>query len=1009
MCTQDCELLSRKRTENRATLARVLSWTSCHASDWEVRIGSTGVALIRRAFSGMGRQLCAPATKGDLLNRPPQLHQPSRIDGERATAPTRTLPRRPFDPGDWVDEAQTDAVPPLPPFGRLVGRESDVEGVRRRLDQWGSVTLTGPPGVGKSRLAAEVASHVEASGVPGVVVCVEGLSEPSDLAPTMADALAAVENIGARSGARCEEQPLVLLDDCDRALEASAEVARRLVARGIRVLATTREPLGTEGESLWRVAPLGVPVVGGDEFPALVPESEAVQLFCERAASAQRGFALTPENASAIAEICRLLDGIPLGIELAARVMTAYSPTDVIDHLHNPFSLLNTGPRTVHARHQSLWACLAWSYDLLSVAQQMVLESLAVFPGTFSRQAAADVCIPEGMAEAEFDEVLRALVDKSLIEVGTLSGCARYRLLGMMRWFGLDKLAAGGEEKAQRDEHARWCARMVTAAGDPRRGRRWLKRMQPIHHDIHAALEWSLASGAAETAVVLGEADVRLCRAEGRYGEAQERAHQLAAAPAPLHARAVIGAAMAEVAAGDVDGALGHLDEAVAVADDASDSTEIARAELSHALVQVVSVGRSALSTLEAAALGVGEGSDRDLVVDALNALGGARLLVVQPTGAYEAFAKCSQLAAEHGDEVGQVHALVGLGAASVLLGRYGDAEDALLSGLSLARAVGEGGAAALALTWMGETSRLQGRDEAAGSWFVQAVDQASAVDHPEAKARALLGLGRIAAEGGDLTMAGKMFEDVLVTARGVSLPHLVAPALCGLAQLAADATDARSLVDEALGAARSWGDHVGEALALEHLGRLSRRQGDLTGATARHSEALHLRVEIGDPAAIADSLDAIAAVAGEGDDACRAARLLGAADALRDRHGSTRTSAQRQEHASLVQTLCEALGEGPSTAERRYGGSLPPEAAVAYAAGQRARRLHRPTTGLDALTAGERRVAELVAEGLSNGEIARKLGIRATTVKAHLRSTFAKVGVENRTALAATLHRSGR
>lgn len=913
---------------------------------------------------------------------------------------------------DRIYRPERKAVSALPPVTRLVGRDHEVEDLVRRLADVHMLTLTGPPGVGKSRLALEVAKRLRADGMlDAVVVKVEDITSAPQLEATVVHAMGEVEDVVPTYRSESGGVPLVvILDDCDHLLRACADAAHLLLGRGVRILATAREPLGVPGESTWRVLPLPVPRGESDEQAELFSDSPAVQLLCERAAEATRNFVATSDTASAIVEICRRLDGLPLSIELVARVMTAYSPTEVLDHLDEPFPLLSSGPRTVHPRHQSLWACLAWSYDLLSVPQQMVLEGLAVFPGTFTGEAAVDVCIPEGMAEPEFQEVLRALVDKSLIEVEALPGGSRYRLLGMMRWFGLEKLAAGGEEKAQRDEHARWCARMVTAAGDARRRRRWLERMQPFHDDIHAALEWSLASGAAQTAVVLGEADVRLCRAQGRYGEARERVHQLAAAPAPaaLHARAATGAAMAEVAAGDVDGALGHLEEAVAAAEDASDSTELMRAQVSLALAQVVSVGRSALSTLETAALQMGEGSDSDLMIDALNALGGARLLVGQPTGAHEAFTKSSQLAGAHGDEVGQAHALVGLGAASVLLGRYGDAEDALFSGLSLARAVGEGGAAALALVWMGETARLQGKDEVAGSWFVQAVDQASAVEHPEAKARALLGLGRIAAECGDQTMAGQMFEDVLATARGVSLPHLVAPALCGLAVVRTDVAHAQSLVAEALGVAQSWGDHVGEALALEHLARLTGLQGDLAGAASSHGQALTLRAEIGDPAAIADSLDALAVLAGARDDGVRAARLMGTADALRERHGCIRTAAQRKEHASLGEWLCDALGQEALAAERRHGASLHVESAVAYAAGHGGKRVSRPTDGLEALTVGQRKVADLVAEGLSNADIARKLGTRPATVKAHLREVFAKVGVENRTALAAALHRSG-
>ncbi len=945
------------------------------------------------------------------MNRPHGGHRQIFDDVRTATSPVTPQFEGPFvRPG--LERSEPKTLVKLPCLGSLVGREADVNALVRRLNDVYMLTLTGPPGVGKSRLAVEVAHHIQASGVLGpVIVGVEPISSASELATTVEHALSEAEgDAPAERTERGGGPVVVVLDDCDHLLRECAHVAYVLLGRGVRVLATAREPLGVPGESTWRVPPLPVPPADSDEHVTRFTESAAVQLLCERAVHANRDFVATPDAAPAIAEICRRLDGVPLAIELAARTMTAYSAIDVVDHLDDPFSLLSSGPRSVHARHQSLWACLAWSYDLLSVPEQMVLEALAVFPGTFTGRAALDVCIPEGMAEPEFEEVLRALVDKSLVEVETLPGGARYHLLGMMRWFGLEKLAAGGEEAAQRDGHARWCARVVESAGDARRGRRWLARMEPVHHDIHAALEWALASGAAETAVALGEADVRLCRAQGRYGEARGRAHDLAAASAPpaLRARAVTRAAMAEVAAGDVDGALGHLDEAVSLAAGTTDSTGLARAQLSLALARVLSIGRSALASLEAAVLAAREGWDRDLVIDAVNALGRARLLMGQPASAHDSFTESSELAADHADEVGQAQALVGLGAAGVLLGRYGDAQEALLPGLSLARAVGEGGSAALALAWLGDAARLQGKHEVADAWFVQAVDQAVAVDHPEATARALLGLGRLAAERGDETVAGSLFEDALATARGASLPYLVAPALCGLAELTSDAADAWSLVNEALGEAKSWGDQAGEALALEHVGHLTRLRGDLTGAATHHAQALALRAEIGDPAAIADSLDALAALAGERDDTVRAARLAGAADAVRDGHGCTRPARQRRELDTLVQSLRESLGASSFAAERRHGEALSPKSALAYAARQVGKRARRPTAGLEALTAAERGVANLVAEGLSNGQIARKLGTSPTTVKAHLRSVFAKVGVENRTALAVAIHRAG-
>jgi predicted ATPase/DNA-binding CsgD family transcriptional regulator len=856
---------------------------------------------------------------------------------------------------------------PLPPLDWLVRRDREVEEVRRRLAQWRVVTLTGPAGVGKSRLALDVAGTVQAAGAQdAVVVGVERLSDDRQVAEAVADALDEAERRARQRGPGAPEALLVVLDDCDRLVSACAQLAHSLLGRGVQVLATAREPLRVAGECVWRLAGLTAPERGQDQLPELLTEFEASQLFCEQAAAAARGFIPTSETAPAIAEICRRLDGIPLAIELAALTATAYSPLEILAHLENPFSLLGAGPRTVHPRHQSLRACLAWSYDLLSVPERLVLERLAVFRGAFSDDAAFQVCAPEGVGEAAMAEILRALVDKSLVEAEAHAGATRYRLLNMTRWFGAEKLAASGEEDALRDAHAQWCARFVQAAGDPRRGRPWLKRLEPIHDDLHAARERALERGPAAAAVVIGEADVRLCRAEGFYAEARVT-----------------------------------TDRVVAQAANAPDAVSLA-------FVKLLAYGDSSdLGALVAMVSAARETAEPPVLVDALVAVGQAHVLVGDPAAAQAELAECFELARTAGDELGEAEALVGLGAARVALGSYGDAEVALSRGLELARALGQSQAVATALAWLGEAARLCGDAGTAERWFSEAADVARASDHPLPLTRGLVGLGQIAMERGDLDAAKGSFDAAYAVTTAAPLAYMLAACLCGMARTARDPVRAESMAAQALEAAQRHGDVAGETLALDLLGRLRRARNDVRGATVRHRQALEAAARTNDPAAVSRSLEALAGLAASRGEFSVSARLLAGADALRNEHGCVRPPSQAAEHAATVESTRGALEDEAFATEWSAGAALSTQTVVAYAASHRGQHLPRPVTGLAALTSAQRQVADLAVAGSTNADIAAALGIAPTTVKAHLRTVFAKVGVKSRTALAAQVHRS--
>lgn len=907
-----------------------------------------------------------------------------------------------------------DPAPTALRLTTLVGRDGEVAEVLELMSRLRLLTLTGPPGVGKSRLAMEAATKlVEYSRGRVVIVSLGSLTGTDQAESTVAEALSR-GTMGERSGAgqAGDRGLIVVLDDCDRVLGACAEVAEALLGRGLSVLATAREPLGVDGEAVWRVPPLSLPRTDQDTLPDVFTDSEAVQLFCARAASSDRGFLPMPENAAAIAQICRRLDGIPLAIELAARAVSAYSPADIAARLVSPFTLLTVGVRTAHPRHHSLEACLAWSFDLLSASERSLLARLAVFSASFSDRAAARVCAGGGLDPEKVSTLLRALVDKSLLEVEAVASEARYRLLETMRCFATQALEAAGEEDAVRARHAQWCAALVEGAGDARRVRVWVERLQPYHQDIHAALEWTLSRHEGGTAVILGFADSWLCPAEGHHQQARQRMERVAVAaftaPAPLRAQALSGAAVAEIITGKLARAVTHLHEAVAVADEAGEAVQGARAHQALRFVEVLEKGHpSSVAALAAAVARARAVPDPTLAADALAALGRAHLLVGNPAAAHGEFAESLELSRRFRDQAGEAQALVGLGRAELALGNYGGADALLWEGLKLVRAQGELHAAGVALAGLGESARVQGEATVAQICFSQAAEIAREQGHPYPLAQALLGLGRLALEHGDSAAARECFREALTTARTSSIAHLLAASLCGMAQVASDSVTARSLVEQAVTAAKQCGDKAGEAGALDSWGRLHRDGGDVRGAIARHRQALLLHGEIGDPAAVANGLEELAKLAEGKEDFSIAARLLGAAEALRDSHGCVRPASRVAEHTRVLAAVRQALGQQSFDEEWRQGRVLSMRTAVAYAARQRGRRVPRPSTGWEALTGAERRAAVLAVQGYTNAGIARELSIAPATVKAHLRRVFAKVGVETRSSLAAEMHRA--
>jgi predicted ATPase len=388
----------------------------------------------------------------------------------------------------------------------FVGREREKAEVGRLLEDSRLLTLTGPGGSGKTRLALTVASEAKRGFEDGVwLVELAPLSGPDLVPQAVASALGVRESPGtmlADSLAQHLETRglLLVLDNCEHLIEACASLAETLLRRcpDLRILATSRAALGVAGENLFDVPPLSLPDPRRGSSVGSLPEYEAVRLFVERAGAVRPGFSIAKENALAVAQICYRLDGIPLALELAAARAKVLSVVQISQRLDDSFALLTHGGRTAMPHHKTLRAAMDWSYDLLTDREQILLGRLSVFAGGFTLEAVEAVGRGEGVEQAEVVELLASLVDESLVLVMERDGEIRYRLLETVRQYGREKLEESGEAERVLRRHAGFYLALAEGADLMSRDQAaWLERLETEHDNFRAALALSLEGGGA--------------------------------------------------------------------------------------------------------------------------------------------------------------------------------------------------------------------------------------------------------------------------------------------------------------------------------------------------------------------------------------------------------------------------------------------------------------------------------------------------------------------------------
>jgi predicted ATPase/DNA-binding SARP family transcriptional activator len=410
----------------------------------------------------------------------------------RSTAPPGTAPSVP------------STAPPgnLPaPMVELVGRRDQLDRLAAELESSRLVTLTGAGGCGKTQLGLQLARETVARFPDGTwVVELASRRDPDAVPRAVAEALAVddaplpglVDHLAARLRGR---RALLLLDNCEHLVDACASMVQELLQRcpQLQVLTTSRQTLDLDGEVAWRVPSLSLPPAGASL--ANLAASDAAQLFLTRAVGVRPGFEPDEDDASAIAAICRELDGIPLAIELAASRLRVLSPQEIADRLDDRFAMLRSSRRGAPSRHRTLDAAIAWSYELLEPSAQVLLLRLAVFEGGFTVAAAEATCSSDELPEADILELLDDLVGRSLVGTSLASvGPARHELLQSIRSFARARWSDDAQA-AISARHAGWCATLGDVATTELTGPdqvRWLNELHADHADLRAALTWAL-------------------------------------------------------------------------------------------------------------------------------------------------------------------------------------------------------------------------------------------------------------------------------------------------------------------------------------------------------------------------------------------------------------------------------------------------------------------------------------------------------------------------------------
>jgi len=837
----------------------------------------------------------------------------------------------------------------------LIGREQELAASCTLLHrpEVRLVMLTGTGGVGKTRLALQVATEVLVDFPDGVYfVNLAPISDPTFVLPTLAQTLGLREVAGQPllEHVQRELQPkhlLLVLDNFEQVVHAAPQLVDLLAAcPKLKVLVTSREVLHVRGEQEFAVPPLCVP--DPKHLPDLkaLAQYEAVALFMQRAQAIKPTFQVTTANAPAVVEICARLDGLPLAIELAAARIKLLSPQALLARLGQRLAVLTSGARDAPARQQTLGNTIAWSYDLLDAAEQRLFRRLSVFVGGCTLEAVEVVCQALGDERGKAFDGVASLIDKSLVlQTEQEDEEPRLVMLETIREYGLEVLTASGEMEITGQAHALYYLRLAEEAEPELAGPQqvvWLERLEQEHDNLRAALQWFLERGEVEQGIKMA---LRLAGALRQFWEVR-----------------------------------GHWSE-----------------------------GRTFLER----ALAESKGVAVPVQVKALKAAAHLAFIQSDQDRAEALYEECLVRCRELGDTAGIALSLRRLGAIAARRGNLVVASSFTEESLTIGRVVGDKEGIAWALTNLAYTGSQQGEYARACALYEESLAMHRELGNIEGIIFSLFGLaGTLFLSQGDPAKIHALLEESLALCRELGSQEDTAWALLILGEVflqQGDAVKARSLLEESLVFSREIEYWHGTAKLLSLLGRVEALERDYAAARTLYEESLAIGRVVGDRLNIPFYLEGLADVVASQGDPVWAARLWGTAEALREAMGTPLPPVYRADYERAVTAARTQLGEKSFAAAWAEGRAMTPEQALA-AQGSVMMPMSPPESPPisptksppiypDGLTAREVEVLRLLAQGLTDAQIAEQLVISPRTVNNHLTSIYSKIRVSSRSA----------